>query len=159
MTFIKGNSKPLDEAYLLLRAKLSSIKKTFNVSDSDAEDLIQEGYLRLVDKNIETSDEAKGKLWTTVRHLSIDIFRKEKKMTAIEALQNNSYIDSNNLDYDFIKSQLDKILSPLQREIMRLLIEDELDYPEIAERLQMKEGAIRTNVSRARKLLKERIEL
>lgn len=151
----------LEEAYISLHKKLASVEKICNVSKNEAEDLIQEGYLKLAGKSLETENEAKGKLWTTIRNLSIDRFRRNQKIISMpsEDELDKSYIDYHNLDYDIIKRQIHKILSPLQNRIMSMLINDNMDYPEIAAKLGMNEGTIRTNVSRARKILKEKLVL
>ena len=58
------------------------------------------------------------------------------------------------------KSKVDMLLNTLENnKIMTMLIEDDLDYPEIAEKLNMKESAVRTNICRARKLLKKNMNL
>lgn len=151
----------LEEAYISLQKKLASVEKICNVSKNEAEDLIQEGYLKLAGKSLKTENEAKGKLWTTIRNLSIDRFRRNQKIVSMpsEDELDKSYIDYHNLDYDIIKRQIHKILSPLQNRIMSMLINDNMDYPEIAAKLGMNEGTIRTNVSRARKILKEKLVL
>lgn len=151
------NERHLEEAYLVLRKRLDALSNTFMVSREDAEDLVQEGYLRLKEKEIKNPEEAKGKLWITIKNLAIDGFRRKKKEVEIEnfdiTLQDNSDIDAK-----LIFRQFKDILSPLQNQIMTLLVKEDLDYPEIASRLNMKEGAVRTSVSRARKLLKEKLE-
>lgn len=144
-----------------MRDKLSAIGKLCNVSESEAEDLIHDGYLRLVDKDVSTVNEARGKLWTTIRNLSVDSFRRGKKTVILSAAEydEKQYSDYYHLDYDLLLKQIDGILSPLQVRIMKMLIIEDLDYPEIAVKLNMNEGAVRTNVSRARKILKEKLRL
>lgn len=152
---------PLDQAYATLRKKLDVIGDNFKVSPSDAEDLIQEGYLRLVENDIKIEKEAEGWLWITMRNLSVDWFRKFKKLSSISDhdFEDFRQEDSHHLDCDLLCVQMKSLLSPLQFKIMTLLVVDELDYPEIAKKLKMTEGAVRTNVSRARKILKQKMKL
>lgn len=152
------NKSHLEEAYLILRNKLDTLSNTFMVSRDDAEDLVQEGFLKLENKKIRNPEEARGKLWTTIKNLAIDRFRRKRKMIDIGQYELHC-IEHIGIDTNLIFQQLTEILSPLQNQIMTLLIKEELDYPEIAERLNMKEGAVRTAVSRARKILKEKLEL
>lgn len=152
------NKSHLEEAYLILRNKLDTLSNTFMVSRDDAEDLVQEGFLKLENKKMRNPEEARGKLWTTIKNLAIDRFRRKRKMIDIGQYE-LPCIEHIGIDTNLIFQQLTEILSPLQNQIMTLLIKEELDYPEIAERLNMKEGAVRTAVSRARKILKEKLEL
>lgn len=155
------NTRYLEEAYRSLHNKLTSVGKICNLPESEAEDLIQEGFIRLYGQNVETEQEAKGKLWVTIRNLWVDRFRKERKYINVSSYEkyDSFQTDNDNLDYDFICRQIKSLLSPLQNQIMTLLIGEELDYAEIAAKLKMKEGAVRTNVSRARKILKEKLKL
>lgn len=156
-----SETSALEDAYLLLRKKLGTIGRACNVSESEAEDLLQDGYLRLAGNVLNDKQEAKGKLWVTIRNLAVDRFRRNKYKQSVNELElkNLGCEPVMVADWVFIKYQMERILSPIQYQIMRLLVEEDLDYPEIAERLEMNEGAIRTNVSRARKKLKEKMEL
>ena len=151
------NERHLEEAYLILRKKLDSISSSFRISQEEAEDLIQDGYLKLKEKEIDNREEAKGKLWVTIKNLAIDSFRRKKQTIEISQCE-IIYNETDNMDAGNIYFQIKQLLTPLQNRIMTLLIQEDLDYPEIASRLNMKEGAVRTAVSRARKILKEKLE-
>ena len=155
------HNEALEEAYLLLRKRLDAIASGYKVSEEDAEDFIQEGYLRLSDKIIRSPEEAKGKLWITIRNLAIDSFRRKKFTTSLDDKSpeiNLNSTDSSFVDYSGINSKMESILSPLQYKIMTMLVGRDMDYSEIAIALDIKEGTVRTNVCRARKLLKEHLE-
>lgn len=151
------NERHLEEAYLILRKKLDSISSSFRISPEEAEDLIQDGYLKLKEKEIDNREEARGKLWVTIKNLAIDSFRRKKQTIEISQCE-IIYNETDNMDEGNIYIQIKQLLTPLQNRIMTLLIKEDLDYPEIASRLNMKEGAVRTAVSRARKILKEKLE-
>lgn len=157
MTPETEKERHLEAAYLILRNKLDAVSHTFMVSREDAEDLIQDGYIKLKGKELCSSVEAKCKLWITIRNLAIDGFRRKKTKVDISNCEFH-FDDNDNLDTGLIYGQMKDILSPLQHKIMTLLVKDDLDYREIAERLGMNEGSVRTAVSRARKLLKEKLE-
>ena len=159
MEIKKSNTDILEEAYTTLRNRLAAVANSCNVSKEEAEDLIQESYIRLSDKDIISKEEAKGKFWTTVRHLAIDKFRRQKIVTALDnEVKCIDFYDGNYYDRERIIKQMKSLLSPLQFRIMIMLVVDELEYSEIAKILNMNEGAVRTGVSRARKLLKEKLE-
>ena len=151
---------PLDEAYESLRSRLRSMGFRYHLEEAETDDLIQDSYLQLSSTPPKSKEEARGKFLVTFKNLVIDNFRRKNRRQstgidndlALNETQPEFYDRQNILD------QLEKILSPLQSRIMRMLVEEDLDYPEIALKLDMTEGAVRTNVSRARKILKEKLE-
>lgn len=67
-------------------------------------------------------------------------------------------------DYDaeYRRMAVLKQLTPIQREVFRLSVYEELEYEEIAEYLGLKIDAVRMHICRARKVLREnyrRLEL
>ena len=149
----------MEEAYSTLRLKLESVGKAWNINDSDAEDLLQESYLKLLDQPMSNKKEAHSKLWVSIKNLAVDNFRKCRKGVdeqVKDSLESPLPADFR-CDYDSIITEMRISLSPLQFEIMQLLVVEDYDYPEIADKLNMSEGAIRTNVCRARKILKEKL--
>ena len=154
----KTYSSPLEEAYITLNRRLDAIKSIYQISEDEAADLLQDGYLRLKETPLNDINEAKGKFWTTVKNLAIDKFRSKKQHVAIHEECVTHLVKEDNLEYDCeaLIKQMKEILTPIQFKIMKLLIDD-FEYSEIAVVLNMTEGAVRTNVSRARKLLKEKL--
>lgn len=152
----------LEKAYQSMRAKLDSMSNLYNLPVDDMEDVLQESYLRLSPHNNGNETEAKGRFWLTVRNIVVDTFRKRKPMTVLSEVDSFKSFEENpafEIDHLKIRNQMREILSPRQWKIMHLLVEQGLDYPEIALEMDMAEGAVRTNVSRARKLLREKLEL
>ena len=155
----KPDNSLLEEAYFTLRLRLNSVSNTCKVTEEEAEDLIQEGFLRLHDKELKSAEEAKGKLWTTIRNLAVDRFRRQKFKSPLDSFEGEYHVDDLSFtDREVLFKEMKKILSPLQFKIMTLLAGKEMDYHEIAAFLDMEEGAIRTHVSRARKILRDKLK-
>ena len=157
----KPEQEPLESAYVDLRGRLASFARSFKVSEDDASDALQDSYLRLQGRPIRSEEEAQGTLVVTLRRILIDRWRSSKrkateKIDELSIVDDSASILSAPSEGDII-NRLRACLSPLQFEIMRLLVIEDLDYPEIAERMNMREGTIRTNVSRARKTLRENL--
>ena len=156
---------PLEEAYQHLRNKLNIYGKMYNLSDADCQDLLHDSYIKLSSTKIESKLEARGKLWVTLKNLAIDRLRSSKVLEYRESIEADSQILSE--EDDFLKNdncrhiidEMRSILTPLQLQIMILLGVEGFDYPDIARKLDMNEGAVRTNVSRARKILKEKLKI
>lgn len=152
----------LEEAYKELRERLVYFGRQYKIGYGDFEDSLHDGYLRLAEKQAMGETEAKGRLFVTVRNLILDKLRSAKVSRGVGLNEAENIADSNYLrpfDNDSnILRQMKCLLTKQQFEIMMLRAVENLDYPEIASRMNMTEGAVRTNVSRARKILKEKLK-
>ena len=153
-------NEPLDEAYHHLRLKLRAYARNFNLAPDDVADALHDSYLRLHGEDLPTAEAAKGKMAVTLRNLVLDLVRKLRRRPAVPLDEETPvYVhESSPLTTADILERMRLLLSPLQFKIMTLLAVEGLDYAEIADSLEMTEGAVRTNVSRARKTLKEHFD-
>ena len=107
-------------------------------------------------KQVETTSEAKNKLVTVLRHVCIDHLRKAKSIPidTVSAYETKGY----NMDVEDLKhleTLLQKGLTPQQREIFDLVTHEGMEYEQIAEKLSMTVEAVRMNMSRIRKKMRE----
>ena len=105
---------------------------------------------------VETTSEAKNKLVTVLRHVCIDHLRKAKSIPidTVSAYETKGY----NMDVEDLKhleTLLQKGLTPQQREIFDLVTHEGMEYEQIAEKLSMTVEAVRMNMSRIRKKMRE----
>lgn len=162
MSLDANNKDALEIAYSSLRQRLDELGKKYEIDFADVQDSLQDGYLRLANKNIKCENEAKGKLYVTVRNLIIDRLRR-KSTNRIVRLDEVDDVDSvPNWDEsekaEDLMEKMRSAISSQQLGIMKMLSVDGLDYKEIAKELNMTEGAVRTCVSRARKKLIEKMK-
>ena len=126
-------------------------------SDEDAKDALQDTWLKLRNgSKVETTSEAKNKLVTVLRHVCIDHLRKAKSIPidTVSAYETKGY----NMDVEDLKhleTLLQKGLTPQQREIFDLVTHEGMEYEQIAEKLSMTVEAVRMNMSRIRKKMRE----
>jgi len=125
------------------------------------EDALNDAFCRLwvSGYNPTTKEEGEKLLYTTLRHRQISLWRSKKRypQTSLSDAQitepppDTDVQDTYQQIWELVKSQL----TPLQQDILtRHDIEDET-YGEIAERLGMQEAAVRMQLSRARKKIRE----
>lgn len=147
----------MTSSFLDLRHKLHHIALRYLHSDEDAQDAVQDTWLKLSEKGkIETSQEARRKLVTILRNNCIDQLRK-RRAVSIESI-GTSDIPQYNIDTEDIgrlERLLQQQLTPLQRHIFNLVTHDDCDYEQIAEQLSMTVEAVRMNMSRIRKKIRE----
>ena len=137
--------------------RLHHIALNYLESDEDAKDALQDTWLKLRNgSKVETTSEAKNKLVTVLRHVCIDHLRKAKSIPidTVSAYETKGY----NMDVEDLKhleTLLQKGLTPQQREIFDLVTHEGMEYEQIAEKLSMTVEAVRMNMSRIRKKMRE----
>ena len=147
----------LTSSFIGLRDKLHHIALNYLESDEDAKDALQDTWLKLRNgSKVETTSEAKNKLVTVLRHVCIDHLRKAKSIPidTVSAYETKGY----NMDVEDLKhleTLLQKGLTPQQREIFDLVTHEGMEYEQIAEKLSMTVEAVRMNMSRIRKKMRE----
>lgn len=152
---MKTNS--LTYSFLALREKLHRSALGFLKNDEDAKDALQDTFFNLWKNGpIETDAEAKNKLFAVLRNVCIDRLRKPKS-NSLNALETESLAVEYPLpeDMEKLESLISNGLTETQRQIYTLVAHDGLEYEEIASKLGMSVEAVRMNMSRARKRIRE----
>ena len=130
------------------------------VGESVAEDALQDAFIRLWTRRttLRSEEEAGRLLTTTVKHLSIDHLRQLQREASVRLAE----ADGAEEDAPEVKSRfkaMERIvaseLSPLQRDILRRHDYEGEDYDTIAQSLQMQPAAVRMQLSRARRTIRE----
>ena len=133
-------------------------------SDEDAKDALQDTWLKLRNgSKVETTSEARNKLVTVLRNVCIDRLRKAKPIPidAVSVRELNGYnMEEDNGEYQLselkhLETLLQEGLTPQQREIFNLVTHEGMEYEQIAEKLSMTVEAVRMNMSRIRKKMRE----
>lgn len=154
----------LTSSFLGLRDKLHHIALNYLESDEDAKDALQDTWLKLRNgSKVETTSEARNKLITVLRHVCIDRLRKAKTIPidVVSVRELNGYnMEEDNGEYQLselkhLETLLQKGLTPQQREIFDLVTHEGMEYEQIAEKLSMTVEAVRMNMSRIRKKMRE----
>lgn len=153
--------EPLEEAYLDLRHRLRSFGAHYKISADDVDDLLHDAYLRMHGQTYCEPQKAKGRMYVILRNLIIDKLRLLQRRNTLDLTNYEDCIESEiheTEDKEWVRNFLDRYLTEVQKKIMTLLINHDMEYSQIASELGMSEAAVRTNVSRARKTLKEQLK-
>lgn len=154
----------LTSSFLGLRDKLHHIALSYLESDEDAKDALQDTWLKLRNgSKVETTSEARNKLITVLRHVCIDRLRKAKTIPidVVSVRELNGYnMEEDNGEYQLselkhLETLLQNGLTLQQREIFNLVTHEGMEYEQIAEKLSMTVEAVRMNMSRIRKKMRE----
>lgn len=147
----------LTSSFIGLRDKLHHIALNYLESDEDAKDALQDTWLKLRSgSKIESTSEARNKLVTVLRHVCIDHLRKAKPIP-IDTVRVRELKGYNMEEEDLkrLETLLQEGLTLQQREIFNLVTHEGMEYEQIAEKLLMTVEAVRMNMSRIRKKMRE----
>jgi len=132
-------------------------------SESDAEDALQDAFIKLWPKagKIDTEQDAVALASVTIRNISIDKYRNTKRSNVVD-IEGYETDDDSGFESDLIEKKIDVIekimnrcLTKSQTEIIRMRDYEGRSYDEIGLLLNLKPTAIRMQLSRARKAIRE----
>lgn len=142
------------------RLRLKQMALRLLANPDDAEDALQEAFCRLWPRadTLLTEQDADRMAMTTVKNISIDQLRTRRKTSELndEALPNGDHSRTENASQlELVNEIINAHLTPLQQRIFRWHDIDGLSYEEIAKKEQLLEPALRKQLSRARKTIRE----
>jgi RNA polymerase sigma-70 factor, ECF subfamily len=168
---LKGNEDAWKQFVEEYRDLVYSICLSKSASPHDAEDLMQDVFLKIW-ANLGSYDPARGTLvaWisTVTRNAGLDKFRRNWRDRMTESIDETSdesgvivfghVIDSSPTPHDLAAScetteivlRQGKKIPPEMWEIVRMKFLHELDNREIAQRLRIPEGTVKSRISRGR---------
>lgn len=124
-------------------------------NEEDAKDIVQNSFAVLWQKRKEVQpDKAKSFLFQIVYRQSIDLYRKQKRVTYQEELQDSRSTSPENTE---LKKILDRALSKLDEQSRALVLLKDYEgysYLEIAQITDLSDAQVKVYLHRARKTLK-----
>ena len=146
----------LTSSFLALRDKLHRSALGFLKNDEDARDALQDIFFNLWrDGTVQTETEARNKLFAVLRNVCIDRLRKPQTLPLDESHVDRLEVNPHSYeDIGKYESLLTTGLTDLQRQIYCYVAHDGMEYEDIAEVLNMSVEAVRMNMSRARKKIR-----
>lgn len=121
-------------------------------------DIMQESFLRCLDKYRDKTLNS-SLLYTIARNVFIDFTRKEKRKTALD--QDTADQDADIENEYRVKQEYRRVINAMkrldtdERELLALVLTEELKYTEIASIMGINEGNVKIRVHRARLKLRE----
>ncbi|MDE7153308.1 MAG: sigma-70 family RNA polymerase sigma factor [Muribaculaceae bacterium] len=150
----------LTSSFLALRDKLHRSALGFLKNDEDAKDAMQDTFLNLWrNGGAESEPEARNKLFAVLRNVCIDRLRKPKTLSLDESYNKILEVRPDSYeDMEIFESLVTSGLTDTQRLIYHYAVNDGMEYEEIAQTLNMGVEAVRMNMSRARKRMRENLK-
>ena len=137
----------LTEAFLKMRDRVRGM--------ASVEDALQDAFVKLWGRYQPTSGrEAEALLRTTVRNTSVDMFRRRRELPAGDNLpENRPGLDANPVE---VQEREAMFQTDIQKYIIRRHEYEGAKLETVAKELGMKAPAVRMQLSRARKTIRER---
>jgi RNA polymerase sigma factor (sigma-70 family) len=158
----KGNTKAQEQLYRLLSSKLFSVCLKYSRSYEEAQDNFQEGFLLLFKKI--NQFKFKGSFEGWAKRLMINFILQQYRNQGVfeiisEKIPNEEEveIDEDNVSMDFLIKIIQE-LPDRYRLVFNLYVMDGYSHKEIAEMLAITVGTSKSNLARAKTILKEKIE-
>lgn len=162
----KAPPQGLTATFLRIGGRLRCMATQLLGNEAEADDALYEAFARLWQRGGEqmqqTAQEQEALLITTVRHLSIDQLRERQRhrttsMDEPEAapLASASTSEEEEDIFPQVEALIALHLSPLQQHVLYRRDRDGVAYADIAQELGMQETAVRMQLSRARRTIRE----
>lgn len=158
----KQDIKAQEQLYRLYANKLFAVCLKYSGSYQQAEDNLQDGFMTIFEKIKQYQDKGSFEGW--MKRIVINTtLQKYRKQTVFE-IYNEDILKEPALEIDEEILSIDYLLDIIQelphryRQVFNLYALDGFSHKEIAEMLQISTGTSKSNLARARMILKEKIE-
>ena len=139
-----------------MEQKLHRVAYRLLQNEMEAEDAVQDAIFSMIKaREPANSDEAKYRLFAILKNVCINKLRQRRLTVDISQCTDIGQ----DIEYDEVERLRPLLLSnltPLQRKVFEMHTFDELEYEEIASKLEMSIESVRMNMSRARQVLRQR---
>lgn len=149
----------LTDTFLNLRDRFRTRARRILGNAEDADDALQEAFVRLWSKDyqVRTRAEAEALLSTAVRNTSLDAVRRRRDKVPLDAADRLPADDRRDRAEQLtaVQDLIQKELTDTQRYIIEKVEYGGLTQEQIAQDLGMQPAAVRMQLSRARKTIRE----
>ncbi|WP_333807844.1 RNA polymerase sigma factor [Flavobacterium sp.] len=158
----KNNTKAQEQLYHLLAPKLFAVCLKYSRSYEEAQDNLQESFLVIFDKIKQYKNIGSFEGWSKriVINYTLQQYRNQRVFEIISEKipdTDDVEIDDENLSIEFL-TEIIQSLPDRYRLVFNLYVMDGYSHKEIAEMLGINIGTSKSNLARAKAILKEKIE-
>lgn len=160
---VSGNVRAQETLYRIFAPKMFGVCLRYSKDTTEAEDNLQEGFIRVFTyiKNFRNEGSLEGWVRRIMMNVSIEKFRKQNVMHPVEDI---SIYDSQNYSNDIIeKMSADELINLIQelppryKMVFNLYVMEGMNHKEISEEMQISEGTSKSNLARARDILRRKV--
>lgn len=158
-----NNTQAQGQLYKLLAPKLFSVCLKYSRSHEEAQDNLQESFLLIFDKLKQYKAEGSFEGWAKRLVINYILQQYRKKGTFLEIISDKIpvveevEIDEEGVSMDFLLKIIQE-LPDRYRLVFNLYVVDGYSHKEIANMLEITDGTSKSNLARAKMILKEKIQ-
>jgi len=159
----KNNIKAQEQLYKLLAPKLFAVCLKYSRNYEEAQDNLQESFLVIFEKidQFKNTGSFEGWVKRIVINYVLQQYRNQKIFEIVSekiVVEEEVEIDDENVSLEFLTKIIQE-LPDRYRLVFNLYVVDGYSHKEIAEMLGIKIGTSKSNLARAKAILKQKIEL
>lgn len=156
----KKNAQAQEQLYRLYSSKLFSICLKYSNDSSSAEDTLQDAFITIFDKIGQYKNQGSFEGW--IKRVTINTalqkYRKQKVFDIINEEQIEEVeVDEEEISLDYLLEIIQQLPDRYQL-VFNLYVLDGYSHKEVAEMLEISVGTSKSNLARARNILKEKLQ-
>lgn len=158
----RNDTKAQEQLYRLFSAKLFAVCLKYSRNYAEAEDNLQDGFLIIFDKIHQFENKGSFEGW--IKRIMVNNVLQQYRNVSFLELVNDNIVDDVEIDIEDDAVSIEYLMKIIQelpdryRLAFNLYAIDGYSHKEISEMLDITVGTSKSNLSRARMILKEKIE-
>lgn len=158
----KRELKAQEQLYRLYSGKLFSLSLKYSSSYAQAEDNLQDAFLTIFEKITQFKNKGSFEGW--MKRIVINTALQRYRKQQVFQIVNEERLEAEEVEIENDDVSLDYLLQIVQelperyRMVFSLYVLDDYSHKEIAEMMEISTGTSKSNLNRARKILKEKID-
>lgn len=159
---VQHNTQSQEQLYRLFAGKMYAVCLKYSRNNQEAQDNLHDGFIQIFDKIKQFKNKGSFEGW--MKRIMINTaLQKFRDKNTLNVIYNESADEEVNINVDEDEISLDFLLKLIQdlpnqyRIVFSLYVLDDYSHKEIAEQLNISEGTSKSNLSRARLILKDKI--
>ncbi len=158
----KNDTQAQSQIYKLFASKLFSICLKYSRNYAEAEDNLQDAYITIFSKIGQFKHKGSFEGW--LKRITVNTALQRYRSVGVFDIVNEDQIEDVNVEVDDEAISIDYLLQIIQelpdryRLVFNLYAMDDYSHKEIAKMLEISTGTSKSNLARARLILKDKIE-
>lgn len=159
-----GKTNAQAQLYGQYAPRMFGVCMRYSRDQTEAEDNLQDGFLKVFEKigTYKYQGSFEGWMRRVIVNVALAKFRKQNQLFPVDDFSNLDQVEEEDsiVDHEISEADLMKLireLPPRYRVVFNLYVFESLNHKEIARELQISEGTSKSNLARARMILKDRI--
>lgn len=154
-----------EKLYGMFAPKMFGVCLRYSKDNTEAEDNLQEGFIKVFSniKHFRHEGSFEGWMRRIMVNVSLEKFRKQNLMHPVDdvSIYESQQVSNNILDEISAQELLGIIqeLPPRYRMVFNLYVFEGLNHKEISKEMKISEGTSKSNLARARDILKRKVKL